>query len=619
MQRLKGIDGLKGLSILAILGYHLFQRWLPGGFVGIEVFFTISGFLAAYSLLRKLNAKGSLSFKQYYLGRLRRIVPPLWFMAAFITATAWLIDAKDALVGIGRQLLAVVTFSYNWYDIVRGVDYFSSSGPELFRHLWFISLLIQFYIVIPVIVWFFWKFWKSTRAATAILLLAGVSALLMGLLFTPRADPTRVYFGTDTHLFGLLIGVALAFLLQTRETTESALGTTVTVKSVGKTTETFEAHRVRYSVAALLGGASVVALIYLTIWVIREDATAFRGGLLLVALLTALAIVGSIVPYSWVGRLLEFRPLAALGRHSYGIFLWHWPIATLLLYVFPQWRDPNVLNVGVIALALTALMTWLSHMWIELPVGDKGFFRSLMPTAKGKPREWVSWVAIVLILLFSAVGTVRAIQTAPAKTLTQILLEQNQGEVTEPAAPKPKLDTKDVVKNNPPDPIREMPDGTRLTAVGDSVMLVARPALEAQFPGITVDATVSRAMPAGIGIVGTLQSQRALREYVVVGLATNSMVSTDQLDQLLATMGGGRILVLINAHGVRSWIPPTNDVLRQYVDSHSDNVVLVDWDKAASQNEGMLYSDGIHPTPQEGAGLYATTLYSAINEWVKHH
>ncbi|MCI1935755.1 MAG: acetyltransferase [Bifidobacteriaceae bacterium] len=612
MRHLRGIDGLKGLSILAILGYHLFGHWVPGGFIGIEVFFVISGFLAARGLLLRLNSTGSLHLGIYYLKRLRRVVPAAWFMAAFIVALAWAVQAGDALVGIRNQLLSVGTFTYNWRDIVAGVDYFAATGPELFKHLWFISLLVQFYAVVPLIVWFFWKFWKPQRAAAGILILTFASALAMGLLFVPGTDPTRVYFGTDTHCFGLLVGVALAFMVDGYTGSEGARG---------KDSEDFSMHRLRYTLAPLLGSAALVGIVYLMVSVVRQDSSAFRGGLLLVALLTAMTIVGSITPWSWLGTVLELKPLVVLGKYSYGIYLWHWPLWTLVLFLVPQWRSETIPYASLVALVLTALMTWVSYICIERPIGRQGVLRTVVPPADKTRSEWIVWFVSILLVLFSVTGCALGIHSAPEATETQLLLQKNQmwHDGRQKKQPRPARLATDAIKEAPPQPVRQMPTGQRMIAVGDSVMLAAQPALEKQFSGISVDAAVSRSMSAGIDIVRHLQAERQLREYVVVSLGTNSMVTTAQLDQLTHSVGPGRVVVLVNAHGQRSWIPPTNTVLREYAQAHSDDVVLADWDAAASAHESDLYSDGIHPRPGEGEQLYVSTVKDAIARWAKNH
>lgn len=599
MGRLRGIDGLKGLSILAILGYHLFGPYLPGGFIGIEVFFTISGFLTARSLLFRLNSDGKIGLGHYYAKRMRRIIPPVWFVTAFFVAFAWAVDAKDALVGVKGQVVAVATFTYNWHDIAAGVDYFAATGPQLFKHLWFISLLMQFYVLAPLLIWLLWKFLTPVRAAAVLFAVSFASAIAMGLVFTPGTDPTRAYFGTDTHCFGLLIGVALAFMMEIKPGDS-------------------DSHRFRYAMIVLLGGAALVGVVDLGLRVIRQDASAFRGGLLLVALLTDLIIVGCVVPGSWLGQLLDFRPLAALGKYSYGVYLWHWPLQTMLLFLIPQWRSAQIPYVGIVTLALTALTAWGSYKCIEQPLSRQGFFHSLIPDHDGGRNAWIIWGATVVVILLSVAGCVRGIQEAPKSTQTQLLLQKYQHRAPHPQKSQKNAPT-DSVKGVTPAPIRQMPGGDRITAIGDSVMVAIQPALEAQFPGIFVNADVSRSFNVGLGIAQSMLNDHTLREYVVVGLSTNAQITAGGLDQLLSICGPGRVLVLINGHGNRSWIPPTNTAIAQFVDNHSDQVILVDWNAVASANEVNLYPDDIHPKPGEGEQMYVSALNNAIAEWIKKH
>jgi peptidoglycan/LPS O-acetylase OafA/YrhL len=604
----RGIDGLKSLSILAILVFHLFGGALPGGFVGIEVFFTIAGFLTARNLLIRLNSAGHLGLKRYFSKRARRIIPAVWFMACAAVALTWVVGAADVLVGIKNQLLSVATFSYNWYDIARGADYFAATGPELFRHLWFVAVLAQFYVLAPLIVWFFWKFWKPQRAAVALFLLSFASAIAMGVLFVPGSDPTTVYFGTGTHLFGLLAGVALAFMLDGSAGVEGESGNTVDV---------YENHRLRYGLSALLGALALVGIVVLA-FVVRQDSSAFRGGLFAVAVMTDMALVGCVTPGSWLGAILGWKPLAVLGKYSYGIYLWHWPVMTLVVYCVPQWRGPNVVYPGLVTLVLTAVVSWFSFVCIEEPVGRAGLVRSLVPEKGSGARAWTVWVAAGLAVFLAVTGCLRGIRSAPPATMTQQMLQDNaRHSAFGPRGSHGK--PTDLLKEVPPDPVREMPTGMQMSAVGDSVMLAAQPALSKEFPGIAVDAKESRTLFAGIGIVQDLRAHRTLREYVLVGLATNSLATPDALEELLRACGPARVLVLVNAHGQRSWIPPTNTAIAQFVDKHSDQVVLVDWNAQASAHEGELYSDGIHPQPTDGASLYASSVRAALKEWTMHH
>lgn len=199
MKRFVGLDGIKGLALIAIVLYHCVQQKMTGGFYGVDVFFTVSGFLIAISLFRSLSTTGSLNLRRYIPRRLVRLYPALLLLIPVIVSVCWLTE-RDLLVAIRNQVITVLFGCYNWYAIAGGQSYFEQMNPQILRHLWFIGVLTQFYIIVPFIAWAMWRI-RDTRFASLIPLgLAALSGASMWLMYKPGADPTRVYFGTDTHL-----------------------------------------------------------------------------------------------------------------------------------------------------------------------------------------------------------------------------------------------------------------------------------------------------------------------------------------------------------------------------------------------------------------------------------
>lgn len=211
-RRFVGLDGLKGIALIAIVLYHCDQGVLPGGFLGVDVFFTISGFLIVSSLLRRIDAGRGIGWGEYYLKRFRRIYPALLALIPITVAMAWFIN-RDMLVGIRNQILTVSLGCYNWYAISSGSSYFAQMNPDMFRHMWFMSVLMQFYLLVPIAVY---VLLKSLHRWIPVFVLTGLaicSALSMGLRYHIDDDPTRVYFGSDTHAMGLWLGAAFAWAL----------------------------------------------------------------------------------------------------------------------------------------------------------------------------------------------------------------------------------------------------------------------------------------------------------------------------------------------------------------------------------------------------------------------
>ncbi|MEO6790040.1 MAG: acyltransferase, partial [Ornithinibacter sp.] len=207
--RLPGLDGLRALAILAVLAVHLDPSWLPGGFLGVDVFFVISGFLITTLLLRERAATGTLDVRAFWSRRARRLLPALLVVLPASVFLARLTEA-DLLVGVGRQVAGALTFTSNWVEIAAGSDYFTSTSPQLFMNLWSLAVEEQFYLLWPLAVLLLLRVGTPMSRAGAALGLGLASALLMAALLDP-ASPTRVYYGTDTHLVGLMVGAATAF------------------------------------------------------------------------------------------------------------------------------------------------------------------------------------------------------------------------------------------------------------------------------------------------------------------------------------------------------------------------------------------------------------------------
>lgn len=236
----------------------------------------------------------------------------------------------------------------------------------------------------------------------------------------------------------------------------------------------------------------------------------------------------------------------------------------------------------------------------------------MVPLRTNKKNHVARVIAVDVILVLSLAGCVQGIAHAPAKTAMQIQLEQQAAQLERIQKTEHVLLRHAVPA--PPKPKHEMPTGDQITAIGDSVMLASSQGLSEVFPGIQTDASVSRSIMVAPELIGNDLSAGSLRQWVLIGLGTNSAITPDQLDQIRNMIGPDRVLVLVNAHGDRTWIPPTNQVLADYAAAHPDNVVLVDWDATANANAQVLGSDGIHPSMD--SDIYAKAVKQAIEQWI---
>ena len=499
MKRFVGLDGIKGLALIAIVLYHCMQQRLPGGFYGVDVFFTVSGFLIAVSLIRSLAKTGSLNLVRYIPKRAVRLYPALFLLIPVIVSVGWLFD-HDILVSIRDQVITVLLGCYNWYAIAGGQSYFDQMNPQVFRHLWFIGVLMQFYVIVPFIVWLMWKLRQTKLSSLIPLGLAAFSSIAMWVMYVPKGDPTRVYFGTDTHSMGLMLGVALAWWVtapQLGHARQRAVPMPRTISSSASAAahraplpQIPVEHRIWNAAAPVLAFLSLIALVTMAV-IGKQDAFAFRGGIILSSLLSVLLIAGTISDDSWMQSLMVFKPLASLGKYSYGIYLWHWP-----LWILSSALAPKIFKaVGPWPLIMTALLTaiavMISWLMVEKPAATHSAVSVVVPLRTNKKNHVARVIAVDVILVLSLAGCVQGIAHAPAKTAMQIQLEQQAAQLERMQKTEHVLLRHAVPA--PPKPKHEMPTASDYR-IGDSVMLASSQGLSEVFPGIQTDASVSRSI-----------------------------------------------------------------------------------------------------------------------------
>ena len=581
LTRFAGLDGLRGIAVATVVAYHVAPGTVQGGGLGVDIFFVISGFLITGLLLTEHDTTGRIRLRSFWARRARRLLPALIALVVACTSVA-LFVGHDVLVGIGRQVLGAATFSSNWLSIASGTSYFGTTTPELFRNLWSLAVEEQFYLVWPFVVLLVLLVRSNRLRVFIFLCVAIASAVAMAVLYSPHTDPTRVYYGTDTHSFGLALGAALA--VATHGMARTRLGW----------------PRWGRKLAPIPGAIAVLALIGLAVVLPAESAVTFQGGLAFVAVLTAIAIWGAIIPGSFVGRVLDLRPIRWVGARSYGIYLWHWPVLVLAVAIEPRWQDAPVTTwlLGSIVVVVSVVVAAISYSALESPIrrlGFAGWWRTVV--GRGSRRALrISTLSIAILALVGGLGgTAVAIVHAPTTGTAQSDISAGKVAVAK-------------ARFLPPPPPGS--PGSKIDAIGDSVMLASAPELEQAFPGISIDAVVSRQMNTLPGIVQHLADSNQLRPTLLVGLGTNGFIARSTLDQVRAIIGPQRDLILVNTQVPRVWQASVNQILATYANDY-DNVELADWHRAIASHISILAPDHIHPGPT-GGRIYAGTVKAAL-------
>ncbi|MBD3689229.1 acyltransferase [Nanchangia anserum] len=605
----RGLDGLRALACIAVLLYHVLPTSLPGGFLGVDVFFVLSGFLITGLLIEERARSGRINLAQFWLRRVRRLVPAVSTMLVVTVPIAWAIS-RDLLVGIGRQIAGALAFVYNWVTIADGASYFDQQLPRLYMNVWSLGVEEQFYLVWPLIVVLaahvIRRAWRR-RLAWGAWALAACSAIAMAVVVANlpadqgHLDVTRAYMGTDTHCFGLMLGAGLALAL--------SRPMAPALRRLAERTRRLRVALAWVGLAVIIAGFFIVP---------DDQAWTYPWGTLVVSLAVmgylqgcCDEVSGASPASSWLTRAIDVAPLRWIGQRSYGIYLWHWPVIVMMETAFPQ---APMSVCAVVALTLSVLAAAVSFALIEEPIRRRvlvGRIRAAIAQGLSVRTHW-RLVAPATVVIIGTMFTCAAVADAPKQTALEQQLEAVATAPTQPSpAPAPA---------QPQAPTNAKPvTGDQVLVIGDSVTLGAKPALEQHLPGVIVDGKVSRSIFKAIPLMQSYAASHGQRPYVVISLATNTQMTNKQVDDIMAAAGDDTKIVFVDAFGPArdTWIPISNDVIANAQTRYPDRVRVAHWHDAIAAHTDWLGPDGTHPSTPDAENLYAQVIVDALNDFAK--
>ena len=630
VRHLPALDGLRAIAVLAVVAYHAGLEWAPGGFLGVELFFVVSGFLITSLLLGEVETRGSIDLRDFWSRRARRLLPALGALLIAI-AIAGRVFAPENVESTRSGLLGALVYVTNWQLIWSDVSYFEAIGrPPLLQHLWSLAVEEQYYLVWPLVV----AALVAVGGRRAVMIACGVGAVastaLMWAVVDPNA-PSRVYYGTDTRAAGLLVGGLLAS----------------TMVAIDRPRPGRRARRaIEWSGVAALG-----AVVWLMLRTSEFDTGLYRGGFLRFAVLTALVVLAITVPGSRLARVLAAPWLRYIGVRSYALYLWHWPVFQLTRPGIDVALTGTPLL--VLRLAVTFALAEVSYRFVEEPV-RRGTFqvrlveRSRFSTSRPNLAMATTFTSIVVVgvLAMSLSGTastssaqpwdpvpvdepttttmpprpltwrVPTTTTAATTTTTVDPSVDPAPSTTVPDQAAPTSEAPSPASPPPPPPppappAPPVPEPPRAVhAVGDSVLLASRDALAAVLgESVRIDAVVGRQPWDGVPLVQGWAPSHP-HEHLVVVLGSNGILRPEHVDEIMAAAGAERRVVFVTVSVPRRWQDPTNDAIRSRAPAHP-NARVVDWQAMVAADPGFLGADQIHPT-RTGAQALSAAIRDAL-------
>ena len=570
IQYIPAIDGLRALAVIAVMFYHLGFSWIPGGFLGVDLFFVISGYVITRLLLDSIEQSGGLDLRGFYLARARRLLPALLF-TVITTTIAVGIWAPDTIKRFITDLPFALTGTMNWWLVAKEQDYFESIGrPPLLQHTWSLAVEAQFYLVWPLILYFILKRLGKNRIPFAALLIAaasGIALLIVSLSIdaSNSSDVSHIYFGTDTHSIGLFLGAALAV---------SWIPQNFTTKVSKKAQDFIDG-------VGIFGFIGILATFLL---INESEPTLYKIAFPLAAIFGAAIIMSVVHPASRFAPILENPVLIWIGQRSYAIYLWHWIIF--------QVTRPTVDLAGQtwalysLRILIVFALADISLRYVEMPIrrgAIKYWLKGLKYRTKRERTRQTRFffVVFVTVLVLSTVVSVRAIS-----------IGNEQRAAVEKSLSTPDRPQKEVIEG-----------GIWLT--GDSVILGIRNSLNEVSPVSLINARIGRQAPE---LLEVMKRDKALAgtSPVIFNLGNNGVLSAEVVKEIFELVKSQPSVIVVNTAVPRPWRESNNALVSQIASQYS-NVRVIDWNSISNGHPEYFAPDGVHLVPA-GVAAYVAEI-----------
>lgn len=575
VRHISSIDGLRAIAVTAVVLYHLGISWIPGGFLGVDLFFVISGYVITRLILDSINQSSALDLRAFYAARLRRIYPGFLFMVicTIIFIGVW---APEAIKRFLTDLPYALTGTINWLLVSRHQDYFEAVGrPPLLQHTWSLAVELQFYLIWPIILLTVLKYFGKKNIARIALIIAMVSGTTLFLVSlqldqSNAQQISHIYFGTDTHSLGLFLGSALAV---------SWIPQNLSADIEKRAQDVIDG----------IGVIGLLGLIATFLFIDESNASLYRIAFPLAGIFGCLVIISLVHPASRFAPIISTAPFRWVGQRSYGIYIWHWVI-------FQVTRPSVDLSGQTWALYLARVLLVLaladiSLRWVEIPVRQglvQNWFRGMKyRSAKVQLRQKISVISsIIVVLAITSSISVQAINKS--EEIAKQILQQNT----------------EVVK-----PQEDLGSTTGLWVTGDSVILGIRSKLEAKEHISLINARVGRQAPELLAVMRVDQLSVPVSP-VVFNLGNNNALSEATVIEIFEIVKNQPQVIVVNTAVPRAWKDSNNAIISKVASNYS-NVKIIDWDRISKGRPELFAPDGVHLSPT-GSDVYVDLVMSEL-------